>query len=236
MSVLRRMKLGLRLGGRLLSGLLKIPTKKEVPDKSWQSLKQKLSPNHKAEAEALIFRNYKAEAKALPLKKRQSWKWSQSMDFLKPWSWSQIRSFTPKSSQLLLREAESESASYLCLDKWWSQNRVKIFYLYNVKITPLTRSPSIFTDAFSPTTSYEHLDQEILHLNEWEDHLYPHALKVVWENCLTHLRSIASVLMSFSRHFHWNLRDWSLFMTWGDRFQQIFTGIYFAAPHRTVES
>ena len=38
---------------------------------------------------------------------------------------------------------------------------------------------------------------------DWEDHLYPQA-KVVWENCLTHLRSIASVFMSFSRHYHWN--------------------------------
>ncbi len=61
------------------------------------------------------------------------------------------------------------------------------------------------TDAFSPTASYDRHDQEMFHLNEWEDHLYPHALKVVWENSLTHLRSIASVLMSFSRHYHVNL-------------------------------
>ena len=56
---------------------------------------------------------------------------------------------------------------------------------------------SIFTDAFSPTASYDRHDQEMFHLNKWKDHLYPHALKVVWENCLTHLRSIASVFMSF---------------------------------------
>ncbi len=33
--------------------------------------------------------------------------------------------------------------------------------------------PSIFTDAFSPTASYACRDQEMFHLNEWEDHLYP---------------------------------------------------------------
>ncbi len=47
--------------------------------------------------------------------------------------------------------------------------------------------------------SYDLRNQEMFHLNEWEDHLYPHALKVVWENYLTHLRSIASDLMSFSK-------------------------------------
>ncbi len=65
--------------------------------------------------------------------------------------------------------------------------------------------PSIFTDAFSPSASYERREREMFHLNEWEYRLYPHAPKVVWENCLTHLRSIASVFMSFSRHCHWNL-------------------------------
>ncbi len=57
--------------------------------------------------------------------------------------------------------------------------------------------PSIFTDAFSPTASYDCRDQEMFHWNEWEDHLYPQALKVAWEHCLTHLRSIASVLCHF---------------------------------------
>ncbi len=75
----------------------------------------------------------------------------------------------------------------------------------NVKIAALTPSPSIFTDAFLPTASYDRRDQEMFHLNEWEDHLYPHVLKVVLENCLTPLRSIASVLMPFSRHYRWNL-------------------------------
>ncbi len=86
---------------------------------------------------------------------------------------------------------------------------MKIFYLYNVKIAALTPSPpSIFTDTFSPMASYDRHDQEMFHLNEWEDHLchvYPYGLKEVGEDCLTHLRSIASVLMSFSRHYHLNL-------------------------------
>ena len=45
--------------------------------------------------------------------------------------------------------------------KGWSQNRVKIFYLYIVKITLFTPSlPSIFTDQFSPTYSYDGCKQE----------------------------------------------------------------------------
>ncbi len=45
--------------------------------------------------------------------------------------------------------------------KGWSQNWVKIFYLYNVKIKLVTPSlPSIFTDEFSPTDSYDGHEHE----------------------------------------------------------------------------
>ncbi len=37
--------------------------------------------------------------------------------------------------------------------KGWSQNWVKIFYLYTVKIEPFTPSPFIFTDNFHPPQS-----------------------------------------------------------------------------------
>ncbi len=61
--------------------------------------------------------------------------------------------------------------------KGWSQNRVKIFYLYNVKIERLTPSPSIFTDGFSPVASYDHHGQETFHFNEGKPTLYTHTLK-----------------------------------------------------------
>ncbi len=50
-------------------------------------------------------------------------------------------------------------------DNSWNSRgwpRVKIFYLYNVKITVITPSlPSIFTDQFSPAQSYDGHKQEI---------------------------------------------------------------------------
>ncbi len=66
--------------------------------------------------------------------------------------------------------------------------------------------PSIFTETFSPMASNDRHDQKMFHLNEWEEHLYPNALKVVWENCLTRLRSISSVLCHFPG-LPRNLRD-----------------------------
>ncbi len=50
------------------------------------------------------------------------------------------------------------------------------FYLYNVKIEPLT--PSIFMYGFSHTASYNRRDQETFHLNEGKPILYTHALKL----------------------------------------------------------
>ncbi len=50
---------------------------------------------------------------------------------------------------------------------------------------------------------------------EWiGNNLYPHVLKVVWENCLRHLRNIARVYMSFSRHYHWNMITNCYFYRW----------------------
>ena len=41
---------------------------------------------------------------------------------------------------------------------------------------------------------------------EWRGNsFYFHVLKVVWENCLRHLRNIASIYKSLSRCYHWNL-------------------------------
>ncbi len=59
--------------------------------------------------------------------------------------------------------------------KGWSQNRVKIFYLYNVKITLLTPSlPSIFTDEFSPADSYDDCGQKTCYHIEGKATFYPH--------------------------------------------------------------
>ncbi len=50
--------------------------------------------------------------------------------------------------------------------KGWSQNRVKIFYLYNVKIVLLTPSlPSIFTGEFHPSTAMTGREQWICYFS-----------------------------------------------------------------------
>ena len=67
---------------------------------------------------------------------------------------------------------------------------------------PYSLPPSIFTDGFSPAASYDRHGQETFHLNEGKTcPLYPYT-KVVWENCVTHLGTNASVFMSFTRHCH----------------------------------
>ncbi len=46
-----------------------------------------------------------------------------------------------------------------CVHRGWSQNQVRVSYLYNVAL--LTPSlPSIFTDEFSPTDSYDSREHE----------------------------------------------------------------------------
>ena len=100
--------------------------------------------------------------------------------------------------------------------KGWSQNWVKIFYLYNVKIAALQCKDSspyplplyLYRCVFTHGQLWPSRPGNVPF--QWMGRSPPpHALKVVWENCLTHLRSMASVLMSFSRHYHWNLRFFS---------------------------
>ncbi len=69
----------------------------------------------------------------------------------------------------------TESIFPLSRTKGWSQNRVKIFYLYNVKIALLTPSlPSIFTDEFSPADSYDDRRQETWYHIKGKATYYPH--------------------------------------------------------------
>ncbi len=48
----------------------------------------------------------------------------------------------------------------------------------------LTPSPSIFTDEFSPSASYDHCKQEMFHWNKGKLNLYHTHTKIVCENYL----------------------------------------------------
>ena len=93
----------------------------------------------------------------------------------------------------------------LCRSQGWSQNWVKIFYLYNVKIEPLTPSPlylyrRIFTlGQLRPSRVWN------ISLRRRKPYPLSAYTKMIRENCLLHLGSIARVFMSFPIHYHWDL-------------------------------
>ncbi len=102
-------------------------------------------------------------------------------------NYSYLRGYAPHLTWLLLQRAKTPvchaghlvrlAYRYILLlhPKGWSQNRVKIFYLHNVKIAPLTPSlPSIFTVEFSSADSYDNCGQETWYVIEGKATYYPH--------------------------------------------------------------
>ncbi len=82
---------------------------------------------------------------------------------------------------------------------------MKIFYIYNVKIEPLTHSPLYLYRWIFTLDQFWASQTGSIPLKPRKPYPLPTGTKMVWENCLLHLGSTSSVFMSFPGQYLWDL-------------------------------